>query len=169
MESAKESGAAAVPGAAQNPPSPYGPAYPGASRALTDAMLFYLKGAAPWIRFIGILSFVFCGLVVALGFLMMVLSPFMEDFTEYAGAFTGFILGIAYIALGGLSIIPARFMYGFGARLRNYALSNSERELELAFKNNKALWKFLGISSIISLILIPALIIAAVIFVFLNA
>jgi hypothetical protein len=46
-------------------------------------------------------------------------------------------------------------MYSFGARLRNYFLSNAEKELELAFKYNRAFWKFCGITMIITLALIP--------------
>ncbi|MDR0452348.1 MAG: hypothetical protein LBH15_04840, partial [Treponema sp.] len=51
--------------------------------------------------------------------------------------------------------LPARFVYSFGARLRNFFLSNAERDIELAFKYNKAFWKFCGIMMIIALALIP--------------
>ncbi|MDR3338208.1 MAG: hypothetical protein LBT16_13500, partial [Treponema sp.] len=62
---------------------------------------------------------------------------------------------------------PSKFIYSFGARLRNYFLSNSVQELELAFKNNKSLWKFYGVLAGITLALIP-IVITLTVWAFLN-
>ena len=157
---------AAAPDGVKNTTEQYGPR--GVSKALTDTMLSYLRGASPWIRFIGVISFISCGLLVVVGLMIAAFSIFMEDFSEYAEPFMGFLLGIFYIICGVVCIFPSRFLYNFGARIRNYLLGYSEQELELALKNNKALWKFLGVLTIISMILVPVLLVGGVILVALS-
>jgi hypothetical protein len=130
---------------------------------LTDTMAAYLKQASPWLRFVGVLSFISCGLLAVFGFFMIIASPFMGEIFEFAGDFGALLLGIFYIVLGALFFFPSRYLYNFGARIRNYMLSNAEYELELALKNNRSLWKFFGISSIICLALIPVVTIISVI------
>jgi hypothetical protein len=71
-------------------------------------------------------------------------------------------MGIFYLGSAVLIFFPARFIYSFGARLRNYFLGNSPKELELAFKNNKSLWKFYGVFSIVVLALIPIAIVLTI-------
>jgi hypothetical protein len=122
-------------------------------RVLNYSVLVYLKGASPWLRFIGILQYIGCGFMVAGGLVSLIAGPLMEDFNidGTIGALTGGV----YLVLAVIMFFPARFIYSFGARLRNYFLSNGEKELELAFKYNKSLWKFYGIVTIVVLALIP--------------
>ena len=44
------------------------------NRVLTDKMLYYLKGAAPWLRFVGIAGFVFLGLTL-ISLLVLMANP----------------------------------------------------------------------------------------------
>ena len=127
---------------------------------LNDNALFYLKSASPWLRFLGIIYYIICGFMVAGGLIMLIAAPLMVDM-DFGGE-TGFLIGVFYLILAVIMFFPARFMYFFGARLRNYFLSNTEKELELAFKYNKAFWKFCGITMIITLALIPITISLAV-------
>jgi hypothetical protein len=120
---------------------------------LNDNILFHLKSASPWLRFLGIVCYIVCGLLAAGGLIMLIAAPLMDSLD--IGGEVGLLAGIVYLALAVLIFFPARFMYSFGARLRNYFLSDSEKELELAFKYNKSLWKFYGIILIIVLALIP--------------
>jgi uncharacterized membrane protein SirB2 len=133
------------------------------SARLTGMMVRYLKEAAPWLRFIGILSFIGCGFMFLGGIAFLILTFILPDFTGELDEFGGWIGSIVYIILGVLMFFPARFTYTFGAKIRVYLRSNSEGDLEEALKNNKALWKFNGILYIIGLALVPAGIVAAVI------
>jgi hypothetical protein len=127
----------------------------GAQTVLTDTMLRYLREASPWLMFIGVLGFIGCGFLFAGGIVFAITMFIVEDFAdEWGGFFTGF-LGLIYAVLGVVSFFPARFIYFFGAKIRDYQLSNSEQKLEDAFKNNKAFWKFTGIFCIIYLAFIP--------------
>jgi len=136
----------------------------GAGTALTETMLGYLKEASPWIRFIGILGFIGCGIMCLIGIISVIFSSSFSSFAEELGSFPAGLLSLFYIAGGALYFFPARFTYFFGAKIRDYQLSGSKDDLEIAFKNNKSLWKFNGIAAIVCLALIPFMIIISIIF-----
>jgi hypothetical protein len=123
------------------------------NKGVNDHILLYLKEASPWLRFIGIVYYIVCGFMVAGGLISLIAAPLMENL-DIDGT-TGFLTGIGYLVSAVIMFFPARFIYSFGARLRNYFLSNKAKELELAFKYNKSLWKFYGVMTIVILALIP--------------
>jgi hypothetical protein len=119
-------------------------------------MVHYLQEASPWLRFLGVLGFIGSGLMALGGFVFIVLVVLLSDLAgEFGGIIGGGFIGILYIVLGLLSFFPAKFGYTFGAKIRLYTQSNSERDLEDAFKNNRSLWKFCGILAIVYLAVIP--------------
>jgi uncharacterized membrane protein YjgN (DUF898 family) len=122
-------------------------------RVLSDSALFYLEAASPWLRFLGIVSYIACGLMVLAGLVMVIAAPLLAEIN--GDDYTGFLTGIILLVSAVLEFFPARFAYSFGARLRNFFLSNAERDIEIAFKYNKSYWKFCGIMMIIALALIP--------------
>jgi hypothetical protein len=146
----------------QSPQSPVNPEPDGSAR-LTGVMVRYLKEAAPWLRFIGILSFIGCGFMVLGGTLFLIAAFVSPDFAGGLGWLGGGIGSVAYIGSGALMFFPARFTYTFGTKIRGYLRSGAEEDLEQAFKNNKSLWKFNGILYIIGLALVPVVIVGAVI------
>jgi hypothetical protein len=136
----------------------------GSQGSLTEGMIAHLSAAAPWIRFIGVLGYVGCGFTILLGLGCIIAGPSAGIFFGRYYSTMGLVsLGIIYIALGVLVFFPSMFAYNFGIRIRNYLRSSSEYELEQAFKNNRSLWKFMGILAIIELALLPVLIIAGLI------
>jgi hypothetical protein len=149
----------------QSPENPSVPERPLiAQAALTDTMLRYLREASPWLRFLGIMGIIASGLMIAGGIIAaIVMSVVPMSLAEELGApdfpMSSFlplgILGLVYVPVGVLFFFPSRFIYLFGAKIRSYMKGNAERELELAFKNNKSLWKFYGILCIINLAFVP--------------
>jgi hypothetical protein len=126
-------------------------------------MLRYRKEAAPWLRVIGILSYIGCGFMALGGIAAIIVTFTVADlsgeFAELAGGGMGFL----YVVSGALMFFPARFTYGFGGKIRAYLRSNDQGDLEQALKNNKSLWKFNGILYIIGLALVPVVIIIVII------
>jgi hypothetical protein len=140
--------------------------------ALTDLMLTYLKGASPWLRFVGIVGFIGCGITAVTGIVFMALIPAMDTvwesvpgFETYAGIFGavfGGAMGVYCLIIGLLCFFPSFFIYNFGTKIRNYIRSGAGEDLEMAFRNNKSLWKFVGIITIISLAFVPVLMIIGI-------
>ncbi|MDR1107716.1 MAG: DUF5362 family protein [Spirochaetaceae bacterium] len=146
---------------------------------LTETMIRYLKGSSPWLRFLGILGFIGAGgtmlggllfLIAGTlgrGFFTAVLSEQMEIAAETGdiGIVSGLTVfsGILIVITGIICLFPARFIYNFGNRIKNFLQNNSEGELERALKNNKSLWKFVGIVTIIYLAFLPVMFVFSII------
>jgi len=146
----------------QSPESPIIPEIPqNTGVVLSEKMLRYLSDASPWLQFIGILGFIGCGLLVITGVISAIGFSAMS-FLEL-GDFPVWIITFIYVPMGVLFFFPARFTFNFGRKIRNYRFSNSLEDLELAFKNNKSLWKFYGIICIIYLAFILFFIITVII------
>ena len=129
---------------------------------LTEHMLRYLKEASPWIRFIGILLFIGCGITTLIGVGFLAAIPFLIGATDIYSGILGSSVGIIYVIVGVVSFFPARFTYNFGVKIRSFLQSSNEYDLELAFKNNKSLWKFCGILCIVYIAIIPVAIFVAI-------
>ncbi|AEF80459.1 hypothetical protein [Leadbettera azotonutricia] len=140
---------------------------------LTEAMLAHLKGASPWLRFIGIMGFICCGLLVLGGIVFLAMIPTMtsvwgnipglQSFSNVLGAAFSGSMGIYFFICAVIGFFPSRFAYAFGSKIRSYLRSGADGDLEEAFKNNKSLWKFAGIVTIISLAFIPIMIIVGIV------
>jgi hypothetical protein len=117
---------------------------------LTENMLFYLKGASPWLRFVGIAGFIMLGLYTLIGLTMIIgvqsFGSVIPGWSGVAGVF-----GVFYLGFIVLMFFPVLFIFQFGNKIKSYVHTGNDEDLEQAFKNNKSLWKFMGILSIITL------------------
>jgi len=128
-------------------------------RALTDTMLFYLNGASPWLRFVGVLGIIYSVVITASG--LFFLLPAMDVlFGMLDFGFSHMLVGMGvwwglFYAVAGLSVfLPSLFAYRFGGKIRAYSMTGNAGDLELAFKSNKSLWKFLGIVCVLGLVIV---------------
>ena len=144
---------------------------------LTGTMLKHLSDASPWMRFIGIMGFIGAGLMVLGGLIPLIAAPFAARIdSDILGSASDYLPGILnglsailiiyalyVIGAGALMFFPAFFTYRFGAKIKEYTTSNSDQDLELAFRNNKSLWKFNGILMIVVLAFFPVMIIIGIV------
>ncbi|GMO29612.1 MAG: hypothetical protein Pg6A_17950 [Termitinemataceae bacterium] len=155
----------------QTPQSESVPAEYHEGMTLTASMIEYLRDAAPWLRFMGVIGFIGAGALAIFGIIFLITGGTAAELLNNedninAGilrALGGGVVGIVYIAIGALYFFPARWTYLFGAKIRNYVLSSNHIELEAAFRNNKFLWKFNGIITIVGLAVIPVLLVVMII------
>ena len=137
----------------------------GASGGISEKTLFYLKSASPWMCFLGILGFIGSGFLVLFGIFMVTLPAVflrlqgIASETDVASAMglgiIGTLGGLAYVVAAVTTFFPARWLYKTGTKFSAYVRSGSELDLEEALRNNRALWKFMGIVTIVWLALIP--------------
>ena len=119
----------------------------------------HLGEAAKWARFLAIIGFIMCGLIVLIG---LFFGSFMGVFmNRYGGsnpyndlpAGDGFTAAIAvyYIVIALLYFFPCLFLYRFASRMK-VALGNNDQEmLNSSFQNLKATFRYVGIITIIFL------------------
>ena len=132
----------------------------------TLKMLQYLNEASPWLRFVGVLGYIGASFTVfggIVGLLGSIAVGSMVDIPSGFGAMFGVLFFIFYLPGGIVMFFLAHFTFKFGQKIRNYKFTNSIEDLEEALKNNKSLWKLMGILCIVSLALIPIFLILAVI------
>jgi hypothetical protein len=146
-----------------------------AQGTLTETMLMYLKQASPWLRFIGVLGFIQCGFLGLCALPFFIMIPFGTVWSELGqipgfeaiaygfGNVFGGIFGVYFLGAAVLLFFPSYFIYNFGSKIRTYLRTGADQDLEGALKNNKSLWKFSGILSIISLAFIPVIFIITII------
>ncbi|MDR1024400.1 MAG: hypothetical protein LBL56_01640 [Treponema sp.] len=140
-------------------------------KVLTPLMVHYLKGASPWIRFMGVLSYIGAALLVLTGiiFIVMMVRGSSLFNTGFFNAASVAYMGGIYLVMGALAFFPAHFTYSFGAKIRHYLLGDGEKDLEEALRNNRALWKFNGILVIVCLSFSLLILIVSVATVFASA
>ena len=138
----------------ESPQTEAGTVNPLSGRILTETMLYYLKGASPWLRFVGIVGFIGIGIMMlSLLLLVFVFGQALENFPESSPYSVFFASGLSLIYLPVLALyfFPILFLFRFGKKIQSYLYTGDTGDLEAAFKNNKSLWTFIGILMIIVL------------------
>lgn len=136
---------------------------------LTEIMMSYLKETSPWIIFVAVLGFITCGFIAVGSVITTIGLLTVSNFLSEIGNFPIWLVVPLYIAAGLLLFFPSYFMYNAGTKIRKHQYSNADEDLEQALKNNKSLWKYFGIMSIISLSVIPVSLIIIVVFTIISA
>ena len=138
--------------------------------SITETMLLHLKKASPWMRFVGIVGFIFTGIMTLAGLALFPLMTFTFNNTPGfgdAGGVFGWAFGIStavyVLGLGVLYFFLSFFIYKFGDKIRSYLRTGAESDLETALYNNSRLWKMLGIIFIAGLAIFPLMIIISII------
>ena len=111
----------------------------------------YLNETAKWSKFLAIAGFVFCALLIGLGFLTML--TFATDLNGIGmyGAGLGVGFAMIYIIIGVLYFFPCLFLLRFASRMQVALRSNDQNSLVGGFANLKSCFKFMGILTIVIL------------------
>ncbi len=127
----------------------------------------YLAEGAKWARFIAIIGFVFCGLMVlaafSVGAIMSMMSNTMGDVNGMSAMGTGFFT-FFYLVFAAIGVIPCLYLYRFGSRMQEAIRENQQEVLNTSFNNLKRYFKFIGILCIVVLAMYAVAIIGAIIF-----
>ena len=118
----------------------------------------HLSETAKWARFLAIVSFIALLLITAFGvYTSIVLSQF-EDMYGFERKGMGNALGlgtaITYLLVFLIYIFPIVFMFRFAGKMRQALDSNDQGALNASFQNLKVCFRYLGIVTIIGIILV---------------
>lgn len=123
-----------------------------------------LLSTSKWSIFIAIAGFLFSGLMVVTGIAMIVLNRYSNDFQDFqAFPIPGMMsyLGLFYILLAVFYFFPSLFLIQFAAKTKKSLKNRTQSDLDSGFLNMKRLALFVGIITIIAIVLslsIPVLI-----------
>lgn len=135
---------------------------------LNELAVSALRESAKWCMFLAIVGFIFIGLMVVAGLFMAVAMSAIPD-DPYGGAMgmnpfaaiKGYI-GVIYIVMALIYFFPVYYLFNYAKKMKEALQSFNENTLADALVNLKSHHKFLGIFTIIMIVLYIIIIIGAV-------
>ncbi len=125
--------------------------------SLSETSSENLKKTAPWMKFVSIVGFVMCGLMLLAGFAMIIAGV--------AGGSTvlGPFAGLLYLVGAVIFFFLNRFLFFYANGVNKVYKFNENDALDTAFKMQKNYWTFMGIFLIIYLALMAIAMLAFII------
>ena len=120
----------------------------------------HLADAAKWAKFLAVMGFIGCGLIVIIGiFFGSFFSMFSSQmggnnpYNELPVSSTGFgsIMAVLYIIIALIYFFPCLYLFRFATKMKTALASNDQLVLNTSFQNLKAAFRFVGIMMIIGL------------------
>jgi hypothetical protein len=119
---------------------------------LDQSSINFLSETARWSRFLAIIGFIYCGLMILVGIFigtimsMITASTMAETAPSMIG--TGFS-GALIIIVSLLLFLPAYYLFNFSTKMRRALHNNDQLVLNESLKNLKSFFKFYGIFVIV--------------------
>ena len=111
----------------------------------------YLSETSRWGKFLAILAFIAIGLLIIAGIFMGALITTMGQ--SQLASTSGPVLTIVYLVMGILYIYPAWSLYKYSKLMKTSLNTSDQEQFNNALRHLKNIFKFLGILSIITLVL----------------
>jgi len=117
----------------------------------------HLSEAAKWARFLAIVGFVMCGLIVLAAIFLGSFLATMTSSEGYRSSAAGLTGGMgAFIAIfySGIAILfffPYLFLFRFATRMKAALNTNDQLTLNTSFQNLKIMFRYVGILTIVML------------------
>jgi hypothetical protein len=129
----------------------------------------HLSEAAKWAKFLAIVGFVMCGLIVVLAifagsFLALMSNSFNDGYsssTRLSGGMGAFV-AIFYIGIAILFFLPYLFLFRFATRMKTALNTNDQLTLNTSFQNLKIMFRYVGILTIVMLSFYALIILIAI-------
>lgn len=120
---------------------------------LTTESISYLAEAGKWGRFLAIMGFIMCGIIVLIGLFASSIFSMMSNMTGSPSAMAGLggMVTVIYLLIALFYFYPCLTLYRFSTNAIEAARSRSTENVTMALKNLKANFKFVGIVTIVIL------------------
>ena len=128
----------------------------------------YLTESAKWGKFLAIVGFIFCGLMVILAFLIPALFSQIAQNRSSEATFsfsssTRTVMTVLYLILAVLLFFPCIYLYRFSVKMQVATRNISQENFDDALMNLKSMFKFYGIFTITILSFYALIIIVSII------
>ena len=116
----------------------------------------FLRETSKWAKFLSIVGFVFCGVLVLIGiFAGRIFSNMGQQYTTTPSPVPAelmtVIMTIIYIVIAIIYFFPCMSLFRFGTRMQVALRSNDQNQLSASLASLKSYFKFIGILTIIAL------------------
>lgn len=130
----------------------------------TERVLQLLQQTKPWVRFMSVMAFIGAGLMIVVGFFVLVAGGIAASSYRSSNQPPLMLLSLVYFVLGGVYIAPAVFLGRFASRIGTLLKMRRSVDLEAAMEAQKSFWRFMGIMTITVIVLYFVGIAIAVVF-----
>ncbi len=135
---------------------------PQAPLVVDDQLKSYIRNTVKWAKFLAVVGFVITAFIVIMAFsmgsLMTTLSQ-IESIPRFGGTVA---ITIFYLIIALLYFIPCLFLYRFAKRTREAVDGDSQEQLLSGFDHLNRFFKFVGILTLIYLIIMALVVIAVI-------
>lgn len=114
----------------------------------------FLSEAAKWGKFLAIVGFITCGLLVVLAFFIPTLFMKLPPYNQFATSMSSAVsigMTVIYLLLAILMFFPCLYLYRFSVKMKLALGSVSQENFDTSLQNLKSLLKFYGIFTIVML------------------
>ncbi len=114
----------------------------------------YLTEAAKWAKFLGILGFILCALMIVGGLFAGTFFASLPEFNaslSAMGSAGGIFITVWLILFALLYFFPSLYLFNFASKMQTALRINDQVYLNASFKNLKSCFKFWGILLVIVL------------------
>ena len=118
----------------------------------------HLAEAAKWAKFLAIVGFVMCGLIVVIAvfadsIVALISNPYNDGYSSSArlAEGTGVFVAVFYIGFAIVFFFPYLFLLRFANRMRSALNTNDQLTLNSSFQNLKIMFRYVGILTIVLL------------------
>jgi len=121
---------------------------------VSPAVQSYLLETAKWGKFLSILGFIGCGLMLIVAFLFPAMMSAVPTPTRQGAQITGTVgtvMTIVYIVFAILFFFPCLYLYRFSVKAQSSLRAISQEQFEESLMNLKSTFKFYGIVAIVIL------------------
>lgn len=111
----------------------------------------YLAEAARWAKFLSIMGFVLCGIMILVaGFAGQILSNAFRTLEEMGTtSYDTFGLSIIYLVMAALWFFPCLYLYRFATKIQQGIRAHEQSSINKGFMNLKSCFRFIGIFTLI--------------------
>ena len=128
---------------------------------------YYLRETSKWAYFLSIMGFILSGLIVLIALFAGAILSAMPAFQESQGKSLppgfGFLIGVVYAIMGAIYFVPSWYLLRYARKLKSALASKDSKELTAAFENEKSLYKFWGVLTIVMIAIYAVMLILLVI------
>lgn len=114
----------------------------------------FLNEAAKWGKFLAIVGFIFCGIMIVVAFFIPTLFMTLPPYNQLSGSFSSGVsagITVVYLVLALILFFPCLYLFRFSVKMKLALSSVSQENFDISLQNLKSLLKFYGIFTIVML------------------
>lgn len=120
---------------------------------ITPEIKEYLRESAKWGKLLSIVGFVSMAFLVLLAIFMGSALSTIGGMSGIEGGLAGGFVSLIYIVMAIIYFFPLLYLYRFSAKTKQALDVDDQHYLTEAFRNMKSLYKFMGIFTIVILVI----------------